>query len=146
MPVTAPSRRGFLACCLAAAASPAQTVADFLGRLASALSDNNASQFLSHFDPSMADYRQFQGLVSALLAQAEVGSSIEIAQDSGDDTRRALSLDWILELSLKSESAASERRQATVKCTLERRGKNWKVTALDPIEFFRPMDQTRPGL
>ncbi len=139
MPAIAPSRRGFLACCLAAAAPGGETVSDFLGRLASALSDGDAGEFLSHFDPAMPGYDRLRGLVSGLLAQAEAGSSIEILQDSGDERRRELALDWILELTLKSDSAATEHRRATVKCTLERQGKKWKVTALEPLEFFRAM-------
>lgn len=85
----------------------------------------------------MPGYARFRELVSALLGQAEVGCSIEILQDGGDDRRRELALDWMLEVSLKQNSAAVERRRATVKCSVERRGKNWKITALEPIDFFR---------
>ena len=74
----------------------------------------------------------------ALLAEAEVSSSIEILHDAGDDGRRSLELDWMLEITLEQAASPVERRRATVKCAIERRAKQWKVTALDPIDFFRP--------
>jgi hypothetical protein len=106
--------------------------------MATDLSQGEATAFLSHFDRNMPGYARFRQLIRALTDQTEVGSSIEIASDSGDDHRRELELDWILEITSKGVGAFTERRQGKVRCTFEHRGKNWVVTALDPIDFFAP--------
>jgi hypothetical protein len=113
-------------------------VADLLGRLATDLSDGDAARFLSHFDRAMPGYSRLRDLVGALLADGEVSSSIEIVRDSGGDQRRALELDWSLQIASPDQGTQASRRQARVKCAVERRGRSWKVTALDPLDFFRP--------
>ncbi len=99
--------------------------------MATDLSQGEVAAFLSHFDRNMPGYARLRELIRALTDQTEVGNSIEIASDTGDDRRRALELDWTLEM-------GSERRRAKVRCTFERRGKSWLITALDPIDFFQP--------
>jgi len=42
-----------------------------------------------------------------------------------------LQLDWLLQIE------DEQPRRQILKCTIERQGKNWKITALDPIEFFK---------
>lgn len=99
--------------------------------MATDLSQGEVAAFLSHFDRNMPGYARLRELIRALTDQSEVGNSIEIASDKGDDRRRNLELDWTLEL-------GSDRRRGKLHCTFERRGKNWIVTALDPIDFFAP--------
>ncbi len=84
----------------------------------------------------MPGYAKLRDLVNALLAQGDVGSSIEILRQSGDDRRRDLDLDWILEFT--RNDLPTEHRHASLKCALEREGKSWKIVSLDPIDFFRP--------
>jgi hypothetical protein len=120
---------GFAVVAMLAAASEPSPVADVVAELAADLSGGDAPAFLAHFDRTMAGYARLSGLIQALAAQGDVGSSVEIAEDTGDDRRRRLALDWILEL-------AGERRRQTVRCTFERQGKRWKVTAIEPVEFF----------
>jgi hypothetical protein len=86
--------------------------------------------FLAHFDRNMVGYERLRGFVLQ-LSERDTGCSIEILKDTGDDHRRQIVLDWILEL-------GGEHRRAKVRCTIERRGKHWIVTDLDPVDFFEP--------
>ena len=61
----------------------------------------------------------------------EIGSTIEVITDEGDEQKRTLELDWLLKID------NAEPRRQIVKCQVERQGKKWKITALDPVEFFK---------
>ena len=113
------------------AQEPPKDVLDFFRTAAEALADKDASAFLGHFDRSMQGYDTLESEVRALLDRSEVGSSIEIISDQGDAAKRTLELDWLLRV-----DADLPRRQI-VKCVIEKRGKQWKITALDPVEFFK---------
>ena len=115
-------------------------VVSFVRSLAAALANahdadgqgrNDAGPFLDHFDNSMPGYAALRDEVEALVTRAEVGSSIEILSDRGDEHKRALELDWILEIEDQTP------RRKIVKCTIEREKKEWKITALEPVDFFK---------
>jgi hypothetical protein len=73
-----------------------------------------------------------------LLASHDVGSTIEVVNDEGDDQKRSLDLDWLLVISEKNSAiGTNETRRKVLKCRIERRGKQWKIVALEPAEFFR---------
>ena len=61
-----------------------------------------------------------------------VGSSIEVVSDAGDDHKRTMELDWILQI----EDQPTRRK--IIKVTIEKEKTNWKFTSLEPIDFFRP--------
>ncbi len=119
----------------------ADTAAEVLNVLTSAaegLINDDPASFLGSFDRNMPGYAALQDNVKGLLAAYSVGATIEEITDEGDDRKRTVELDWLLILSQKGAANSPQltRRQA-VKCTLERRGKQWKITALEPLEFFR---------
>jgi len=99
--------------------------------LAQAHEDHNARQFMDHFDSAMPGFAQLRDEVEDLAGRGEIGSVIEIATESGEDDRRTLELDWVLEIQDQAP------RRKVVKCTVEKRGKNWKITSLEPIDFFK---------
>jgi hypothetical protein len=107
-------------------------VLDFFRTAAEALADKDAAAFLGHFDRKMADYDELEREVRALLDRSETGSSIEIVSDEGNDRKRNLQLDWLLRI-----DEDSPRRQI-VKCTIEKQGRRWRITSLEPVSFFRP--------
>jgi hypothetical protein len=126
-------RTVFLICAAAFAQTPGDVV-QFLRGTATELADaheNGPRGFLDRFDRAMPEYAAFRGNIEALTGRAEVGSAIEIVSDSGDQQRRVLELDWVLEI-----QDQAPRRQV-VKCTIEKRGKTWKFTAVEPIDFFK---------
>jgi len=109
-------------------------VVQFLRSAATILADaheDGPRQFVDLFDRDMPDYSTFRGYVEALVARVEVGSAIEIVTDSGDDKRRMLELDWLLEI------PDQRPRRQILKCTIEKRGKKWKFTSLQPVDFFK---------
>jgi hypothetical protein len=118
-----------------------QSVIDFLAGAAGALSQahsddsaapSDAGPFFDYFDSNMPEYSTLRGYVEALVAQAAVSSSIEVVTDSGDDKKRTLELDWVLQIQ------DQPMRRRVVKVTIEKRKKDWKFTALDPVDFFKP--------
>jgi len=119
-----------IAATLALAQTP-QDVVEFFRDVAGDLAQNNPSEFLDHFDRNMVGYATLRDEIESLLSAAEVGSAIEIVTDEGDDQKRTLELDWVLEIT------DQQPKRAILKCTIARQGQKWKITALDPIEFFK---------
>src|ERR1043166_3659168 len=104
---------GALLLMMLALADPPADVLEFFRTTVEALLDNDAREFMANFDPNMPGY------------------AIEIVSDEGDDRKRALELDWLLEIEGK------QPKRGILKCRIERQGKKWKITSLDPIEFFK---------
>lgn len=106
-------------------------VLDFFRTAAEALADKDASAFLDHFDPEMPDYATISSEVQALVERSEVASSIEVIEDHGDSEKRMLRLDWLLRIDMDLP------RRQIVKCTIEKQGRKWKITAFDPLDLFK---------
>ena len=105
---------------------------------AEALTNDDSAAFLDNFDRNMPEYAALRTNIEGLLAAYEVGSTIELVTDEGDDKKRTVELDWLLVTSEKNTVNGNQRtRRRIVKCRLERRGKQWKVTALEPVDFFK---------
>ncbi len=135
-----------LAALLFAASAHADTHADVLDLIASmaaALSDDNAPGFLAALDKSMPGYDRLSESIPALLAQGDIVSSVEPLRDDGDETKRSLDLDWYMEIRNPDENAPVIRRRQVIHCRVEKRGKHWRFTSLDPLSFFDPEDYTR---
>jgi hypothetical protein len=119
----------------------ADTAADVLNvftSAAEALINDDPASFLDSFDRNMPGYAALQNNVTGLLAAYEVGSTIEEITDAGDDQKRTVELDWLLILKQKGAiNSPQQTRRQVVKCIVERRGKQWKITALDPVDLFR---------
>lgn len=118
-------------CVLTISAQPPADVVDFFRTATEALANKDAAAFLDHFDPRMPDYAKLRDEVELLLGRSEVGSSIEIVTDTGDDHKRSLQLDWVMQI-----DQDLPRRQI-VTCKLEREKKKWKITSLMPVDFFK---------
>ena len=118
----------------------ADTAADVLNAFTSAaegLINDDAASFLDRFDRNMPGYAALQNNVEGLLAAYDVGATIEEISDEGDDHKRTVELDWLLILKQKgTTNSPQQTRRQVVKCTVERRGKQWKITALEPMDFF----------
>lgn len=102
-------------------------------RLASeALANQDADAFLDQFDRKMPQYEKLRDEIQDLFGVAqEIGSTIDVITDEGDDQKRTLELDWLLKIDTNTP------RRQIVKCQVQKQGKKWKITALDPVEFFR---------
>jgi hypothetical protein len=119
-------------------AESSSDVLAFFQNTADALTNEDASVFLDHFDRNMPDYATLQTNIEGLLAAYEVGSTIEIVSDEGDTEKRSLALDWVL-ITEQKAAARGDRttRRRIVNCKIERRGKQWKITSIEPVDFFK---------
>ena len=86
----------------------------------------------------MPGYAQFETNVRALTSIWLVEPALQLTSNEGDDTHRSLEIDWTLTLTAPLNSGKSLRKQETVKCTVEKRCKQWIVVSLAPLEFFAP--------
>ena len=85
----------------------------------------------------MPEYDKLRDEIQELFGMAqEIGSTVDV--DHGrrsDDRRRRWSwTDWLLKID------NDEPRRQIVKCQVEKQGKKWKITALEPVEFFQRQD------
>lgn len=138
-------RRSFLILPFASRLAASSDPAEVLAAMAAALSEDNLPGFLRHLDREAPAYREIEAKLEALMAQAEIASSIRILnEEAGSEDERVLQTDWYLELKSKSSAGAFERRRQIV--TLRFRGvrKGWNVVDLSPVEFFAPVVRTRP--
>jgi hypothetical protein len=132
-------RRTLLAAIAASALADTRTeMVDLFGAMAGALSEADPETFLRAIDPSLPDYGRFAASVRALALQDDLSSSLEIVKQEGSDAVQVVELDWLLEIRGKDQSHIFQRRQSTVKCRLERKGRKWRIVSLDPQSFFAP--------
>ena len=87
--------------------------------------------FFEQFDPVMPGFAQMREDVEGLLAKGYVISTLEFESDSGDANSRQVEVDWLWHLSGEAQ------HRVVLKCTLVRKGKAWKITALSPSDFLR---------
>jgi len=113
-------------------------ILDLVGSMASALSENNGPGFLEAFDKAMPGYDHLHEAIPALLDQGDITSSVEPLRDEGDETKRTVDLDWYLEIHNPDATTPVIRRREVIHCRMEKQGKHWRVTTLDPISFFDP--------
>ena len=122
----------------ALAADSAQEVWDVVTAMAAALANADAGEFLGLCDSGMSGYEALRANVTALVAQADADSGIDPVRNDGDDHARNVEADWELRLVDRSALQRTWQRRATVKLRIEKRGRKWKVVALDPVSFFAP--------
>jgi hypothetical protein len=121
-----------------ALADPAAEVLNVFTSAAEGLINDDPASFLDRFDRTMPGYAALQNNVEGLLAAYDVGATIEEITDEGDDLKRTVELDWLLIMTQKHAiNGPQQTRRQVVKCTVEHRGKQWKITALEPVDFFQ---------
>jgi len=131
---------------LLAAADPAQEVLDLFAGLAAALSANDAPQFLAAFDRAMPGYNKLRENVTALAGPIGVNGTpltaienyVDVMSDEGDAQHRTVEVNWRMRIKRGGDAIANAPREQRLRCKLEKRGKKWKIVALDQVEFFAP--------
>jgi hypothetical protein len=144
MPATGPdiTRRAALFTMCAArvfAADPAQEVWEVVTTMAAALARSDPGEFLSVCDSGMQPYATLRANVIALIAQADADSGIDPVRNTGDDRARDVEADWQLHLVDRTSLQRVTTRRENVKLRLEKRGRQWKVVAIEPVGFFAPL-------
>ena len=131
-------RTALLLVSMVALADSTADVLNVFSAAAEALTNDDSAAFLDKFDRDMPEYSALRANIEGLLAAYEIGSTIEVVTDEGDDEKRTVALDWLLVTSEKNVvNGDQQTHRRVVKCRLERRSKQWKITALDPIDFFK---------
>jgi hypothetical protein len=127
------------------AADAAHQVYSVFADMAAALSAPNAEAFMADFAKSMPGYNRLSLDVVGLLREYLVQSSVDLNMNEGDDRRREVVADWLMQLSPIDAGTfnqplkmASVKREENVKATLVKAGRKWKVVALAPLDFFAP--------
>jgi hypothetical protein len=142
MPAIGPelTRRALLLAALAVPlrADSADQVWDLISSMASALGNGHAAEFLTVIDPAMPGYQELRSNVTALLAQTEVQSSIDLVSNEGDDGSRTVEVDWLLTMADSVGASGSTKRQEHVKCRFEKQGRRWRIVHMEPLAFFAP--------
>ena len=135
------TRRAWLTIAMAGclrAADPAREVFDLVADAAGSLSAGNAAGFLNTFDRNMPGYARLRQNITGLLALGDVQSAIDPLEDAGDDRRRTPQFQWTLRILRGQASTATVRREQVVKCTVEKQGGKWRITSIEPLDFFAP--------
>jgi hypothetical protein len=105
---------------------------DLISPLASALSAGDAEAFLNRIAEDAPDKARLGSNVRALLAQAEITSSVQLT--SLQDGRAEV--DWYMEIRSRARSMIMERRKATVIVRI----RNAAIVSLEPVDFFKPVE------
>jgi hypothetical protein len=130
-----------------ARADSAQQVWELFGSLASALSAANPQLFLAEVDKAMPGYQKLSDNLTALVREFEIQSTVDFNHNEGDDQKREVEADWLMLLrplgtsnftNANREVLASDRREQVLKCTVAKKGRKWKLVALEPVDFFAP--------
>ena len=108
-------------------------------KAAEALTEDNPAEFLSFFDSAMPGYDMLRSEVQGMTASGELSSAVELISNEGTDSTRDMTVDWTLNLHDPNTSIRTAERQDQVKFRLEWRDQHWKITRLDPLDFFRPL-------
>ncbi|MBZ5635290.1 MAG: hypothetical protein LAO55_19365 [Acidobacteriia bacterium] len=97
-----------------------------------ALANRDADAFLDQFDRQMPQYEKLRDEIQDLFGLTqEIGSTVDVITDEGSEQKRALELDWLLKIDNEKP------RRQIVKCHVEKQGKKWKITSLEPVDFFQ---------
>lgn len=113
-------------------------VVDLFASMASALSDDNAPGFMKSVDRNTPDYESLQSRVAALVQTSEIANSVELLKDEGSGTKRNVDLDWYLELRSRTPGGPLVHKREVIHCVIEKQGRRWRVTSLQPGAFFEP--------
>lgn len=121
----------------------AQQIWDLFTNMAAALSAGSAGEFLDAFNHAMPGYGSLETDVNALLLENEVRSSIELISDEGDTTARVVNLDWSMQIVDMQDAGSVTQRRDRVRFQLVKQSKKWRITSLEPLNYFAPPKVTR---
>ena len=125
-------RRRLLAGFLAAGAARADErteILEIVEPLAAALSASRPENFMAAFADDMPDRGRLSDHIGALIAFAEVTSSIEVIGIGGGRAE----LDWYMEIRARATRSIVERRRSKVSVRVS----SGKIQELKPVDFFR---------
>ena len=103
------------------------------------LQSANAALFLGLVDRRSFDgYSMFREDLRALTAHHRIASSVAVGLIEGGPEQWTATVDWLLELTPKLGPGPVERRHRTVRVSVRKRGKRWRIVDLVPAALFAP--------
>ena len=103
---------------------------DWLGQWVALLTEESPGEFLDYMAKPLRG--RVAGGVQAMVAVAQVSSSVTLLDVSGEGDGRELDVDWVLELRFRALATPNEQRRERVRLKLARRKKSWQVEAFTP--------------
>jgi hypothetical protein len=113
-------------------------IVELFGSMTAALADDNGAGFMHGFDKNMPGYDKLKEYIDGLIRVAEATSDIAGISDEGDEQKRTVEMDWILDIRSREGAGPSVRREETVKMTVLKQNKRWRIVSIAPIDFFAP--------
>jgi hypothetical protein len=107
-------------------------------RRAEGREDNQLPNLLDHFDRAMTGYAELEANLRALTSIWVIEPALQLTSNEGGDDRRSLEIDWVMTLTNPLDGGRSLRKEETVNCVVEKRGKRWLVVAFAPLEILAP--------
>lgn len=122
---------------------PAAGIKRLLLDASRSLQSANAALFMGLFDRASFDgYAALRADIGALTAHRRIASSVSVGVPEGGPEQWTASVDWLLELTPKLDPGPVERRRQTLRVSVRKRGKRWRIVGLAPVGFFAP---AQPG-
>ena len=115
-----------------------EDVLDVFAVIAAALSDGSGARAMSSFDKSVPEYSRLREYLYVLAEGWQTSCSIEVIDFKEEQGVARLKLRWLLRITVAGGTGRMTDREQEVSAKVERRGKGWKITAFEPVEFFRP--------
>ena len=98
----------------------------------------NARKFLEAFDSAMSGYARLKDDVLAMGQRGDIESSVDLLRNEGDDRARSIEVEWTLNLVAHDTGISVMMRTENVTLRVEKKGKNWRITDLQPRSLFAP--------
>ncbi|MBC7928309.1 MAG: hypothetical protein H7039_21930 [Bryobacteraceae bacterium] len=109
---------------------------DVVTPLATALANSDPDGFAQSLPRDLENRAEIRANVAALIAQAEVTSSVEVLSASKGEAE----LDWYMEIRSRATAMVVERRRGTVRI----KWKKTRLVALEPSSYFAPPKAADP--
>ena len=140
------TRRALLVASIAAIAraDSADQAWELVAAMSSALSEGDAAEFLHAFDQGMPYYQRLRENVIAATRDYEIGNTVDLVSNEGNDDLRTLVADWQFSFVFRETSVEATRRTTRVTLEFRRHSKRWQVVSLEPVNAFDP--PKRPAL
>jgi hypothetical protein len=103
---------------------------DVITPLATALANSDPDGFAASLPKELANRTEIRDNVAALIAAAEVTSSVEVLSAE----KGSAELDWYMQIRSRATAMQVENRRGTVRVAWKKR----RLTLLEPAAFFAP--------
>jgi len=103
---------------------------DIITPLATALANSDPDGFAGSLPKDLANREEIRGNVAALIAAAEVTSSVEV----NNAAKGTAELDWYMQIRSRATAMLVETRRGTVRIGWKKK----RLVMLEPASFFGP--------